>query len=551
MAIQLGEIIYIAVKPIFKIYFIIAIGYTLTKKKILTVETSKNISTIAVNVLIPCLAFQKIVTNISNDDIHQIATIVIVSFFLMGLGSLLCFIFGVAAGCPGHWWGGLICCGLLPNISDLPIAYLQTMESSSIFDNIDKGVSYVMIYFTLQMLVQFNFGAFKLIEMDFHTEAKEMAAKKQTSQENKLEASIQHSNNPSIIISSSSSSSTSASNSVSSSIASNVAPSVALQPPHVSFSQPHPTDDDSSVSTSISSRSTVSNEPQQPILRTTTTRSTVSSNMRYTEPLSRTLSVPRILLGHDDNPEEVPQDMDDIVRVYSKYELLTPITEDIKTSTKQAETFLSKTVNLFHSLDYPHLFKSVINLWIASTLKIVSMAMIISITICMIPWVQALFVVTPQAHVHPAPDGDPPLSFLMDLAGYVGAAEVPFGLLMLGGTIGRLDLTTIPLRVWKVPIAVTFARLFIMPIIGCAFNSKIYRDGLFYDEPILYFISNINFCLPPATSLLYITAFYTPNDGKTHAQMNYLALVYVFHYLLLVICLPFTTTYTMKVSLDL
>ena len=277
----------------------------------------------------------------------------------------------------------------------------------------------------------------------------------------------------------------------------------------------------------------------------------MSSTIRSTEPLSRTLSVPRILLGNDALSDQVPEGINDIVRVYSKYEFLTPITEDIRTSTKQAETFFSKAGDFLHSINYYQLCKSVLNLWIASTLKIVSMTMIISIAICMIPWVQALFVVTPQAHVPPAPDGDPPLSFLMDLAGYVGAAEVPFGLLMLGGTIGRLNLSTIPLRVWRVPIAVTFARLFIMPIIGCAFNSKIYRDGLFYDEKILYFISNINFCLPPATSLLYITAFYTPIDDKPHSQMDYLALVYVFHYLLLVVCLPFTTTYTMKISLDL
>ncbi|GAV26876.1 hypothetical protein PMKS-000337 [Pichia membranifaciens] len=427
------------------------------------------------------------------------------------------------------------------------------MESSSIFNDIDKGVSYVMIYFTLQMLVQFNFGAFKLIEMDFHTEARLEAAKKLSSQEAKLEAATattaaadQHENNPTIVISSSSSSSSSDIDLPS------TPDSVTLQQPHLTFSGDHSSQNDNHpLLSTVSSRSTLSDDQQQPILRNTSTRSSLSSTIRSTEPLSRTLSVPRILLGNDAFSDQVPEGINDIVRVYSKYEFLTPITEDIRTSTKQAETFISKAGDFLHSINYYQLCKSILNLWIASTLKIVSMTMIISIAICMIPWVQALFVVTPQAHVPPAPDGDPPLSFLMDLAGYVGAAEVPFGLLMLGGTIGRLNLSTIPLRVWRVPIAVTFARLFIMPIIGCAFNSKIYRDGLFYDEKILYFISNINFCLPPATSLLYITAFYTPIDDKPHSQMDYLALVYVFHYLLLVVCLPFTTTYTMKISLDL
>lgn len=547
MSVRLGQIIYIAVKPIFKIYLIIGVGFLLTRKNILTVETSKNISTIAINVLIPCLAFQKIVTNISNSDIHQIATIVIISFFIMGLGSILCFTFGVAAGCPKYWWGGLICCGLLPNISDLPIAYLQTMESSSVnvFNDIDKGVSYVMIYLTLQMLVQFNFGAFKLIEMDFHTEAK-MNSKKQN---NDL---VEDKENQS-------SKETETTDDTAKSLYEPSESDMIPQPanPSIIVTPPPPTqqvvtsnsaDSASSSITSLSSTNTslssLRNAQLQPILRTSTT----ATNSTLDRPLSRTLSVPRVILGHDIIPQP-EEGMSDIIRVYSRYAVLEPLSNNVRETTEQAESFIRSIVDLIKGTDYRNLFKAIINLWIAATLKVVSITLVISIAFCMIPWVQALFVNTPQASLPSAPDGDPPLSFIMDFASYIGAAEVPFGLLMLGGTIGRLNMKNIPLRVWKVPIAVTFARLFIMPIIGCAFNSKLYHDGLFYKEDILYFISNINFCLPPATSLLYITAMYTPVDNNSHIQMDYLALVYIFHYIFLVVCLPFTTTYTMKIPL--
>ena len=535
MGVPLGEVIYIAVKPIFKIYLIIGVGIILSKKNILTAETEKNISSIAINVLIPCLAFQKIVSNISNNDIHQISTIVIISFFMMGVGSILCFTFGVIAKCPKTWWGGLICCGLLPNISDLPIAYLQTMESSTIFNDIDKGVSYVMIFLTLQMLVQFNFGAFKLIEMDFHTE-KIMI--RPNSNDN---IDVEKNNGESTIAPSTSTSSISESSNSSLSI--QLSNSLHQQPPLLtitadndpSSSQPLP----NSSSYSLTTRS-------QPMLRVKT-----SNSARINEPLlSRTLSVPRKLLDNDQIGQQ-SETIEDIVRVYSKYALLEPIEENLSKSTKNAGNFFHKLIRIIKTTNYLKLFKSILNLWLASTLKIVSITMILSITVAMIPWVQALFIITPQAHLPSAPDGDPPLSFIMDFAGYLGAAEVPFGLLLLGGTIGRLNIFKIPFNVWKVPIGVVFARLFIMPIIGCSFNSKIFKDGLFYNEEILYFISNINFCLPPATSLLYITAFYTPIDNKPHIQMDYLALIYILHYILLVICLPFTTTYTMKVPLHL
>lgn len=559
MSLPLREVIYIAVKPIFKIYLILGVGIILARKNILTVETSRNISSIAINVLIPCLAFQKIVSNISNDDIHQIATIVIISFFSMGLGTILCFSFGLAAGCPKTWWGGLLCCGLLPNISDLPIAYLQTMESSTIFNDIDKGVSYVIIYLTLQMLVQFNFGAFKLIELDFHTEAK-LQQQDQEEKDNVVNESLPPA--PSVIVlsstsssrslpslSSSSSSSSSSNSALSvSSLASPQTPARSLVP--VSSSSPgrdrlhilkSRSGDQESLSSSVSSQYT--DPTLQPVVLTASARG-------RSEPLSRTLSVPRILLARDiDDP--TPEGINDIIRVYSKYNLLEPITVDMQNSTEEAKSLFRKSWNFIIGVDYRKLFKSVINLWIASMTKVISITLVLSITICMIPWVQALFINTHQAHLHPAPDGEPALSFILDFAGYIGAAEVPFGLLLLGGTIGRLNFLKIPLRVWKVPIAVTFARLFIMPIIGCAFNSKIHKDGLFYNEEIMYFIANINFCLPPATTLLYITAFYTPVDNESHIQMDYLALIYIFHYVFLVVCMPFTTTYTMKIPLHL
>ncbi|GME84168.1 unnamed protein product [Ambrosiozyma monospora] len=104
-------------------------------------------------------------------------------------------------------------------------------------------------------------------------------------------------------------------------------------------------------------------------------------------------------------------------------------------------------------------------------------------------------------------------------------------------------------KIWKVPILVTIFKLCIFPVIGCAVNSKFSKDGLFYNDDVLYFVSNINYCLPPATALLYLTAIYIPPDQDDAFQMDMLALVYIAHYMLLVVCLPFVTSYTVKVSL--
>lgn len=525
---ELGQVIYIAVKPIFKIYMIIGVGFWLARRKILTVEVSKQVSAIAILVLIPCLAFQKIVSNIHNSDIAEIGSVAIVSVFVMGLGSLLCFLTGLLAGCPRNWWGGLICAGLLPNISDLPIAYLQTMQTSApIFEDIDKGVSYVMIFMTFQMLTQFNFGAYKLIEMDFQYEEKHMLEK---------EDDLERAQSVHELMS------TNGQNSLKS--------HETLRLSHSNSQNDTITSIDSAADDEDVESNIVPGMIELPKGR----RESISQ--RILQPLSLVNSVPQHLLENQTVNNE-PETINDIVRVYSRAEEIKQMSNKpppiVRTNkylpdTRNALGKLKQIPHFITSINYIQLVKTILIFWYQATMKVASITVIVSIIICMVPWLQALFVVTPQTSLPTAPDGAPPLSFIMDFAGYIGAAEVPFGLLLLGGTIGRLRITNLR-KVWKVPMAIVISRLFISPVIGCAFNHKLFKDGLFYGEDILYFISNINFCLPPATSLIYITAFYTPVDDKPHIQMDFLAIVYIANYICLVFCLPFVTTYTIKVSL--
>ncbi|VEU20191.1 DEKNAAC101042 [Brettanomyces naardenensis] len=542
--VDLGTIIYIAVKPIFKIYMIIGVGIMLARMNILSVDTSKNISSMAILVLLPCLAFNKIVSNIDDSDIKEISTIVIVSCFMIGSGAIGTFLIGVALDAPREWYGGLLSCGLLPNISDLPIAYLQSMEDSSVLKNVDKGVSYVCIFMALQMLVQFNFGGFKLIELDFK---KQLEAEKEELSDEEASIAMEE------IVGEGTSAHTNDATSMVSSLDSLI--------------------DDTSLSA-------LPSKPQKLM--------PASSKLGSSNGLTRKASITDSLLSTDNDLRGRPaENMDDIVRVYSRFnELKKKRLEDKKATAaaaaagnsssfsyssssslslgekmkmtyldrkkyelKQVWKFIKKTPTLMAHLNFRKLTKDAFTVLITSTLKPCSITIIISITVAMIPWVKALFVETSEVQLPSAPDFEPPLSFIMDFASYIGAAQVPIGLLMLGGTIGRLSLKKLPMGVWKTPVGITLFKLFIFPVMGCALNAKLYRDGLFYGEDILYFISNINFCLPPATSLIYITAFYTPVNCKSTLQMDCLALTYIFHYICLVFCLPFVTTYTMKVSL--
>lgn len=461
---NLGEIIYMTVKPIFKIYFILATGFILARKNILTVESSKSLSNIAIKALIPCLTFDKIVSNISNIYVHQIATIVIISFVMQILGGAICFLFGYFIRVPRNWWGGLISCGALANISDLPIAYLDGFLNSKLFDDVDIGISYVIIFLVLQMLTQFNMGLYKLIEMDF---------------KNEMQFKIEDENKNGELL-------------------------------------------DSVSNIIINDKSQVDD--------------------KFVNDIESKISK-----WYDNKCEVKESEILQKVKNFFRSDEIKKCLQKNNSSNKKKESCLES----FKKFQYKKHCYSMIKLWRGTFIQPSSISVVLSIMIAMIPWLQALFIDTKQAYIPSAPDNQPPLSFILDFAGYLGSAQVPLGLLLLGATIGRIDLKKMERGIWKAPLVLTLVKLIIFPIIGCAFNSGLNKANLFYGQKILYFLCNISFGLPSATSIIYVTAMYLPTLDKRYFQMDVLALLYIFQYTILVVSLPFLATYTIKISLEL
>lgn len=182
---SLGSVIYTSVKPIFKIYFIIALGFFLAKKNILTVTTCRDISDTVVTAMLPCLIFENIVGNLKSSDIKNIGIIFFTGTILFTIGAMTALVTYFVTKSPRRWLGGLLSVGLFPNISDLPIAYLQTFEQGGIFPAAEgsKGVAYVCIFLMTQVLYQFSLGLYRLIEWDFKEELQKRDLENNTSDE--------------------------------------------------------------------------------------------------------------------------------------------------------------------------------------------------------------------------------------------------------------------------------------------------------------------------------------------------------------------------------
>lgn len=534
MSVSLSLVIYLAVKPIFKIYFIIGIGFFLARKNILTVTTCRDISDTVVTAIMPCLIFENVVTNLKSSDIKSIGIVFFEGTLLFGTGAIIAVAIAFLTRSPKRWLGGLISVGLFGNISDLPIAYLQTFSHGlPVFTSAEgsKGVAYVIIFLASQVFFQFSMGLYQLVEWDFRAELTPDTDSAKDSSNTALDPEKMPQTPPRFVV-------------------------VKLAAP----TPPHSTSGDDDCASSIDLEREPAREPlpvalpapEHIISRHSSARSGSSSFSSSLTPRTRhrkasTGTNHHLLNMVVSRTTELRmlrlQDVNDVILEYSEFESLRNNVA-VRSITGTLEVGIKDPPN-----DVPQsIYKRILTRLLKNLATPNSASLVVSIAVAMLPPLKALFVPA-KFKIPNAPDGQPPLSFVIDLTSYIGAASVPLGLLLLGATISRLKIRTMPAGFWKTALAVPIMRLIILPIVGVGLTTGLQKAGWFGDDRMLRFVSVLSFGVPSATSLVYFTAFYTDPLSDDHIQMDCLAVCLIAQYLVLWITLPFLMTFTLKVSM--
>lgn len=588
MSVSLGAAIYIALKPILKIYAIMFMGYLLARYDIVSMETARGISNMVVNAILPCLTFNKIVSGISDKDIKQIGVIVLSAALLFAVGGSCAVFTKLVTPAPKKWFWGLLFGGIFPNISDLPIAYIQSMGNGSIFtaEEAEKGVAYCCIFLISQSFLMMNFGMWRLVGLDFTDKnVTEEEIEEDTLSPQSSLAKDEHGSEPPVESGHvfAETQRTYELRSFSSNAIESDDEESATDAVYGVRSLPRSRADSvKSLSGARRKSSTIDLEAQRRSSVTSGPSALESSRIKryYTADVH---SLPRrrssLHASRRSSGKRRRPSISDVVKEYSvaeqirdgEIDLSRPLTltEDLGYKNSTFPT-IAEDDGSDSSLDENHNYtvsnpqKSPVKGRIGKFLKRhrlewveyavinfvrpASLGALLGIIVAMIPWVKALFVHT-DVHVHNAPDGLPVLNFLMDFTQYIGNACVPLGLLLLGGTIARLEVGKLPKGFLKVAVLMTVLRLMVIPIIGVAWANKLY-DINWLDNVIGKFIMILTWSMPSATSQVYFTAFYTPIEGS-HMQLDCLSVFILMQYAILFITVPFVITYTIKVDLKL
>lgn len=122
-----------------------------------------------------------------------------------------------------------------------------------------------------------------------------------------------------------------------------------------------------------------------------------------------------------------------------------------------------------------------------------SIAIILGFVISVVQPLKALFVVVPSVHMPAAPDGLPPLTFLLDTTTFIGGASVPLGLISLGAALARLIVPRNK-EAWRaLPLGaiagVAVGRIIVMPVLGVLIVQGLVRGGMIpKQDKVLQFV---------------------------------------------------------------
>lgn len=126
-----------------------------------------------------------------------------------------------------------------------------------------------------------------------------------------------------------------------------------------------------------------------------------------------------------------------------------------------------------------------------SILTPASITIMVSFLIALVPKLKALFVHVPGTYMPDAPDGQPPLAFIIDFTAFMGALSVPLGLICLGSALARMK---VPSNQWSsLPIgaitSLAVGKMLIAPVLGVLLVKGLVHGGLIdKEDKVLQFV---------------------------------------------------------------
>ncbi|TFK97673.1 auxin efflux carrier [Pterulicium gracile] len=514
----IGALIWSAVRPLLRLAIVSGGGYLITKMDLFPPIAARGAGQIMLLLLYPCLMFSKIVPAFGQENLPALGPLVLVAVIYQILGISSAWLVRHLFWTPHRFRYGILIAGGWGNTGDIPTAVITAVTASAPFAGPkDSGLSvaYISTLMLISMITLFPCGAHTWIAKDFEgpeveNEEMQYAAKMRrraifgkatgvfrrrgakSEDDDAVEKQTKsHEENDAFAP---------------------IREETAVSGPDTSSALRQRGGDHFSTVPSSNSKHVAFD------LDTTTAAPSTPGPSRICSPAptdcNRTVSA-------------IPEEKASPTRADEPPRGLSP---DSKPLTLKAK-ILSRIKSFISGLLVP-----------------MSISILLSFVISLVPELKGLFVrLNGENFYPPAPDGEPPLAFILDAATFAGAGAVPLGLICLGSALARLKLNWTRVGMQELPLAsigsLAVLKMAVTPVLGVVICQGLTSAGVIDpDDKVLRFVCIFYSCLPTATTQVMLTQVYSGTGEAEHLPAYLIP-----QYSLMFLSLTALTAYTLHI----
>ncbi|KAJ7438095.1 auxin efflux carrier transmembrane protein [Mycena galericulata] len=499
-----GQLIWISCRPLFRLIICVGCGFAITKADIFPPVAARGTGQILLNITLPSLMFSKIVPAFTSQNISALGPLVLVAFIYEGMGLVLAWLVSQVFWVPHRFRWGILVAGGWSNYGDIPTAVVMSITGAAPFNGTADqtlSVAYMAGFILVYMITFFPMGGSRLVGLDYvglDVEAEEVQEKAR--RRRKL---------------------------------------IFLEWPQQTLgvfrnrTTPRSTSALDEKRTGADEECTIPKPetPSRPALATKHVSfdqdAMTPSTPPYAEGWHSRVASPAATTTAVDTPDVL--NLIDERTDTPNFPITDPLTP---TAARLPWVLRRKAI-------YVNIRSFCRNLFIPGSISI-----LISFVIALIPELKALFVEVNGTHIPSAPDGDPPLAFVIDAATFIGAASVPMGLICLGSALARLQ---IPRGAWRtLPsgaiLGLAICKMLISPVLGVLICKGLVNVNVISkDDKVLQFVCIFFSCLPTATTQVFVTQVYSGTGSAEH-----LSAFLIPQYILMLPSMTALTAYTLQ-----
>ncbi|KAF9021484.1 auxin efflux carrier [Hymenopellis radicata] len=525
MGFSVGFLIYSGVMPLVKMFITIFLGFWLSRRGLFPPSASRGASQVAMNISLPGLIFSSVVPAFTSDNVSAMGPLFLQAFFYMGCGCIFGIIIREVCYVPRNFWQGIIVACAISNWGNLPTAIVLTVTKSKPF-NADTdpalGVSFVAIFIVSYNIIMWVVGAANSLAWDFAPGVPqgEDALVRVGWREKPVAALI-----------------------------------FRLRDKYM----PLPKTKDCEKNPNMEPGVDGAHAKMDTTLDRTASWQDEKQDQVDVEPvITRRTETPSKGKGKESICEK-ELEMDPEIQLARRASRLSatsyrsrrpsasvgvrPPTSSLLSPNKSSGTPSSSQLPpavLDEAEEQPSALELFLGPTVMKILRVIgtlfspiTMTMYISLICALIPQLKALFVKSDTGPQYHGPDGNPPLTFVIQTAELVGNINVPLALILLGASFARMQ---IPKPLSKLPIpailAVTLAKLAILPVIGFAFSQGLVSHGLVSKDALVErFVGMLLSGTPTAVNQLIVSQLYSKEPSDVDTLCAFLLVQYAFMFI--------------------